>query len=165
MRSRTTIDDDPRKLRELRREARKSATICGQCFRPLAPTDSVTMRGRTPICLLCTLTVEPIRLPGCWPFYCESETRWHRTRCLNCGRPVRIQPPFGRYWDHWRPRLNERTCCETCRRRVHNKRNAERRRVEHVPRTCANPACGKTFIPQARRRGHLQQPLSAGAAS
>jgi len=141
MRRRWTKED------ELRWEAAKSATICGQCFRPLAPTDSVTKLRpfAAPLCLLSTLTDIDELMQPVW-FDCEPH--WQRTRCLNCRRPLRLQPPSGRVWVNWRSSLNERCCCRDCQRAVRNKRNTERRRVEHAPRRCANPACGKTFIPK-----------------
>jgi len=141
--------------RELWVQAARSATICAGCFRPLSPTDSVTMTARNigrwkhehwvrvPICLLCTLDdIKLERWRGCDPFY--REPHWHRCRCLNCGRPLRIG--FTPGYEH-PPSLNARSCCADCKRLARNKRNAERRRVEHAPMKCANPACGRSFIP------------------
>jgi hypothetical protein len=136
--------------RELWRLAAKSAAICGKCFRPLLPTDSVTMEGRkigkhywvrVPICLLCTLDdIKLERWRGCDSFY--REPHWHRTRCLNCSRPLRIwfTPGYER-----RPGRNARTCCEDCERLAKNKRNKLRRRVKHQPVTCIK--CGRSFTP------------------
>jgi hypothetical protein len=130
--------------RELRCLAAKSAAICGECFRPLAPMDSVTMEARqiggsrgkgtdrwvrVPVCLFCTLDA----MLG--PFH--SEPRYHRARCRNCGRPLRL---------HWMPSLAAQTCCDDCQRLATNKRNAERRRVTHAPMTCIE--CGRQFIPK-----------------
>jgi hypothetical protein len=132
--------------RELWRQAAKSATICGGCFRPLGPTDSVTMVGRdvgrwrhehwirVPICLLCTLDAIRNNSRGCDVFY--ETPRWHRDRCLNCGRLIRIHGHS----------LNARTCCADCQRAVRNKRNNLRRRVKHAQMTCIQ--CGELFIPK-----------------
>ena len=62
--------------------------------------------------------------------------RWHRARCLNCGRPLRI----------YSLSLTTRACCFDCRRQAKNKRNAERRRVRHEPMTCIE--CGRAFTPK-----------------
>jgi hypothetical protein len=150
MRARRTMDADDlreKRERELRWQAAKSAAICGQCFHRLAASDSVTKYGplTAPICLLCSLTdIKLRRWRGCDAYH--EQPQWHRTRCLNCGRPLRIQLPFGRYLENWRPSLNERCCCRDCQRAVRNKRNAERRRVEHQPMTCIE--CGRSFIPK-----------------
>jgi hypothetical protein len=100
---------------ELREQAAKSATCCCECFRPLLPTDSVTMArcnfGRRrnphwlpiPICLMCTL--DAIKL---WRFGRYETPEWYRTRCLNCSRPIRV----------YSLSLNARTCCADCRRAV-----------------------------------------------
>ena len=133
---------------ELREQAAKAATCCGECFRPLLPTDSVTMAScnigrwrnphwlRIPICLLCTLDAITY-----WPSRRNSDgwyssPRWHRARCLNCSRPIRI---YGHS-------LNARTCCADCQRAVRNRRNKVRRRVRHAPMICI--ACGRSFVPK-----------------
>jgi hypothetical protein len=94
--------------RELCCKAAKSAAICGMCFRPLAPTDSVTMMYgrigknywlRVPICLLCTLDDQTERF---------IEPRYWRRRCLNCGRPIRIFKSW--YGISHPPSLNARAC-------------------------------------------------------
>src|SRR5262245_45312421 len=100
---------------ELRSKAAKSAAICGECFQPLAPTDSVTMesrkiankcRVRVPVCLLCTLD------------NMLSRQHWFRTRCLNCSRPLRLYP------SRWRPSWwHQSTCCADCERLARNERN------------------------------------------
>jgi len=134
--------------RELRYQAAKSAAVCGECFRPLAPTDSVTMEYRkvsgsrragnerwlrVPICLLCTLDdIELVRWRNCWPFY--REPRWHRTRCRNCERLIRIY------------RHAARVCCDDCARLARNQRNKLRRRVKHTPMMCI--ICGEIFFPR-----------------
>ena len=43
--------------------------------------------------------------------------------------------------------LNARTCCADCKRLAKNKRNKLRRHVTQEPKRCANPACGKIFVP------------------
>jgi hypothetical protein len=132
--------------RELYCEAAKSAAICGECFRPLAPTDSVTMgyrkvggsrqKGnehyvRVPICLLCTIDNIPRR-------------GFLRTRCLNCGRPLRLYRPHWR--PGWRSDLDAPLCCADCRRLARNEKNKLRRRVEHEAMICI--ACGESFVPK-----------------
>jgi hypothetical protein len=153
---------------ELRSKAAKSAAICGECFRPLAPTDSVTMEfrkiggsrrannecwARVPVCLLCTLdAIELWRVPGGDAYY--SEPHWERARCLNCGRPLRLRrPEHHRRWFNsfgirlpWTPSLNAQVCCDACQRLALNKRNALRRGVQHEPITCIE--CGRPFIPK-----------------
>jgi hypothetical protein len=100
---------------------------------------------RVPICLLCSLDdIKLHRSRGNDGWY--DDPHWHRTRCLNCGRPIRLHS-WRWYLERWSPSLNAQTCCADCERLAKNRRNRLRRRVEHVPRTCANPACGKTFIP------------------
>jgi hypothetical protein len=144
--------------RDLRHQAAQSATCCGECFRPLSATDSVTMVTcnigrrrnpywlRVPICLDCTL--DGIKL---WRFgrnegFYETP-RWHRTRCLNCSRPLRVYPQ-PRHMFSTRPLLsrNARTCCADCQRAVRNKSNNLRRRVRHEPMACIE--CGRSFVPK-----------------
>src|SRR5262249_25673172 len=157
--------------RELWRQAAKSAAICAGCFRPLAATDSVTMEWRNvgtrrnphgvrvPICLLCTL--DEICSPWWRTKAGDYETpRWHRTRCLNCSRSIRI---YGYS-------LNARTCCEDCRRAVRLERNKIRRRVGPRERQCAR--CGELFISKrtdaltcsnkCRQALHREERLRAG---
>jgi hypothetical protein len=140
-----------KQARELYALAAKSASICGECFRPLAPTDSVTMEWRkiskhawvrVPVCLSCHLDAlaENERRPF------SLERHYWRGRCRNCDRPIRIALDW--YGTPSPPSLNAQTCCTTCARLAKNKRNAERRRVEHAPIRCANPACGKLFTPK-----------------
>lgn len=131
---------------ELWRQAAQSATCCAGCFRPLLPTNSVTMGARNlgrwknphwvrvPICLLCTL--DAIKLWGRRGASFYSAPQWLRTRCLNCERPIRI---YGHS-------LNARTCCADCQRAVRNERNKLRRRVEHAPMICIK--CGDPFVPK-----------------
>jgi hypothetical protein len=140
--------------RELWAQAAKSAQICGGCFRPLAPADSVTMGWRkigkhywvrVPICLLCAL--DAIKKS----FF---ERRYQRARCRNCDRPLRLHRPsridswFSLYGIRlpWTPSLDAQTCCEDCRRLAKNKRNKLRRRIKHEPVTCIE--CGRSFIPK-----------------
>jgi hypothetical protein len=153
---------------ELRRKAAKSAAICGECFRPLALTDSVTMEWRqiggsrrannerfvrVPICLLCTLDDIKLRhVPGGDAYYQEPD--WFRARCRNCDRPLRLHRPsrihswFSLYGIRlpWAPSLNAQTCCADCERLAKNKRNKLRRRVQREPMTCIE--CGRSFIPK-----------------
>lgn len=140
--------------RELWAQAAKSAQICGGCFRPLAPADSVTMGWRkigkhywvrVPICLLCAL--DAIKKS----FF---ERRYQRARCRNCGRPLRLHRPsridswfslFGIRLP-WSPSLNRQTCCADCERLAKNQRNKLRRRVRHQPVSCIK--CGRSFTPK-----------------
>jgi hypothetical protein len=96
--------------------------------------------SRTPS--LCTLDLlKPLRdhnHPAYFPYF----KPWWRTRCLNCGRPLRIYT--SRSWAG--PSRNERTCCADCARLARNKRNAERRRVKRQPIACI--ACGRFFVPK-----------------
>jgi hypothetical protein len=176
---------------KLRQKAAQSAAICGECFRPLSPTDSVTMVwrnigywakhphiARVPICLLCTLdAIKLTRSRNCWPFYVDSQDKshsprhryrtlhWYRTRCRNCNRPLRLYP----YW----PNHNRRTCCADCQRALKNERNKLRRRVKHEPIACVQ--CGGSFIPQradaltcsnkCRQALHRKQANSAASGS
>jgi hypothetical protein len=133
--------------RALYRRAAKSAECCGDCGRALSATDSVTMVSRNvgrwkhehwirvPICLLCTL--DAIKL---WKWKSSDgwydKPRWHRARCLNCTRPIRV-------YDH---RRSGCTCCDDCRRAKRNERNKLRRRVKQELRTCIE--CGRAFIPK-----------------
>lgn len=151
--------DDARTLRgrteeqadRLRRQSAQSAAVCIDCFRPLAPTDSVTMTAYNfgskrnpnwqyaPSCLICTLTDME---PRFWsdpdhPDY-GTETCIRR-RCLNCGRPLRL------YSRRQLP-LTMQTCCGDCQRAMKNKRNKLRRRVKHEPITCIQ--CGRSFLPK-----------------
>jgi hypothetical protein len=132
-------------VRALLRKAVQSATVCGACFRPLAATDSVTIGrnigshrkpqlSRVPVCLLCTLTVMKPLMDHDHPHFLYG--RFIRARCLNCGRPLRLNPQL------W---YGARVCCSNCGRLARNKRNAERRRVEHQPIKCA--VCRKPFVP------------------
>jgi hypothetical protein len=131
--------------RKLWREAAQSGTCCGQCGRALSPTDSVTMQGRIPICLLCTLDAIKLwgRRGGTW----YDGPKWRRTRCLNCLRPIRVYPQARNKFST-RPLLsfNSQFCCDDCRRVVKNERNNLRRRVGHEPRACAK--CRKSFMPK-----------------
>ena len=143
--------------RELQYQAARSASCCGECFRPLSPTDSVTMQWRNvrsaryprwlrlPICLFCTL--DDIARPF-------SEHHYRRTCCLNCGRPLRLPLPQSHTrWLNtfdirlpWILSLTTRSCCTDCEHQAKLKRNAERRRVQHEPRICIN--CGRSFTPK-----------------
>jgi hypothetical protein len=126
-------------------QAAKSATVCANCFRPLSPTDSVTLlwhqfrreslKIRVPICLICTLNVEPVSEHTSRPYYAWN---WRRMRCLGCGQPMRIDASvrFG----------PPRTCCADCARTAEYRANNLRRRVTREPKTC--PECGNQFTPK-----------------
>ena len=134
--------------RELWRRAAQDASLCGECFRPLSPTDSVTMEVRNigcrrsnpvwvrvPNCLLCTLDgITLWHLGGGASFYPEPQRR--RVCCANCERPLRIQG-YG---------LSARNCCADCLRAVRSRRNKLRRRVHHEPVVCIE--CGRSFLPR-----------------
>ena len=127
----------------------KSACCCAECFRPLSPMDSVTMEHRVvagsarhgnqrwvrvPVCLLCTLNDIRHSFMGLDVFY-QTPT-WHRARCLNCQRLIRI---------HGRS-LNAQVCCTSCKHAMKNQRNNLRRRVEHARMVCVE--CGRSFTPK-----------------
>ena len=134
--------------RELWRQAAQDASLCADCFRPLAPAESVTMQRfnigyprsnpiwvRVPVCLLCTLDcVAAWRLPGTAGFY--DAPRWRRTRCVNCDRPIWTRS-YG---------LSARTCCADCYRLAHNQRNRLRRRVVQQAVVCVE--CKRSFVPR-----------------
>ena len=130
-------------VHNVRRQAAKSATFCACCFRPLTPTDSVTVTEwkinkhdwlQMPTCLSCSLDDIKLLHIGDGVYFTPS---WHRTRCLNCNRPMRVygHPPF-------RPV----TCSADCGRAHRYRRNNLRRRVKHEPMTCIQ--CGELFIPK-----------------
>jgi hypothetical protein len=94
----------PDEVRALREQAARSATVCADCFQPLAPDASVTIEGRpvltgrgtkwwqrVPICLRCWLVnMTPSRRKS-W----ISDQSWfaksvERCRCEACGRPLRV---------------------------------------------------------------------------
>jgi hypothetical protein len=133
---------------DLRRQAARSATVCADCFAPLAPTASVTMVGRSirgrggdrtlrvPICLTCWLAGGSEGELG--HFYWSYEPP-NRFRCSGCGRPMRV---------HWRRHgraLRARCCCEECFRKATLRGANERRRVRRREKVCA--VCGEKFIP------------------
>jgi ribosomal protein S27AE len=161
--------------RELWSRAAKDASICARCFKPLAPSDSVTMEGRkvsrwhwvrVPVCLLCTLTDMAA------PFYLY---RVSRTRCLTCGRPLRLLTSDPWHRDRPLP-MTACSCCADCERAARNERNNLRRRVQHEERIC--PRCGRSFLPkradaltcsntcrQALHRARVQQTSVTGRVS
>ena len=108
-----------KQVRDLLSQAAKSATVCANCFRPLSPTDSVTIHWRklggresplrrVPVCLICTLDRTPF-----WPSdHQDHEMSWQRMRCHGCGRPMRVDASvkFG----------TPRTCCDDCARAPRN---------------------------------------------
>jgi hypothetical protein len=151
-------------VRAQRERAIRTAAVCGDCFQPLAPADSVTMElrlidpyefrkddkwARVPICLVCTLTgvrndAERVQH---WREATDPDYRWQRLRCAYCRRPIRLYS-----YDFAKRRrllLPVRCCCSACLRLAMNERNRLRRRVEHRPKPCE--ICGKSFTP--RRAG------------
>ena len=143
-------------VRDLREQAARSATVCADCFQPLAPDASVTMetrpvltdRGterwrRVPICLRCWLVnMTPSRRKS-W----INDRTWRaksvrRCRCEACGRPLRVDR--GLY--HRDLYQTERVCCDDCRRSMLNARARTRRRVQHQQINCA--VCGEPFTPK-----------------
>jgi hypothetical protein len=143
------------------REAVATASICGNCFKPLNPGSPIAksvvsvfdpkmvtgpqrllnappghvVRVVVPICVDCMLSLD----------------KWDRrrldeiTRCLGCGRPMR---PGTRSFIKPRGAKGERerlTCCETCFRKVEVAHDSERRRVKHEPVICT--VCEKQFTP------------------
>jgi hypothetical protein len=135
-----------KQVEELRFAAARSATCCAGCFHPLAPTDSVTIYSwqvnrhnsvRVPLCLFCTLDNITLVRIGDGHYWNPG---WHRTRCLNCHRPMRV---------HGHPPFRPTTCCTDCAKAWRNRSNNLRRRVKHPPQTCI--ACGRSFV--AKRKG------------
>jgi hypothetical protein len=158
----------PAEVATLRQAAARSASCCGNCFRPLKPTDTVSLGNRqydnpeagkplfgfrqkarldvtVPICLDCDLDMidQPsfIRLRG----YSHRrgvhyrDPEWRRTHCAGCGRGMRIR-------GSWRDTLTNRVCCGDCFRTSHNRRQNLRRRVRHELIVCAE--CGTLFLPR-----------------
>jgi hypothetical protein len=135
-------------VRDLRERAAQSATVCGDCFQPLAPNASVTMQGRP---VLVRPGIERrLRVPICLRCWLVSMTPSHRKsegiarfRCEACHRPMRVwRPPW------WTGGLHrtQRVCCDDCRRSLFNARARERRRVRHEPMHCA--VCERPFTPK-----------------
>jgi hypothetical protein len=155
-------------IKTLRLAARDRAAVCADCFAPLAPEASVTMRwrfvganaaehdhlARVPICLHCWL-VELMRPPELYRFrgarpwqQDEAEPRLssilnevRRLRCEGCSRPMRVEVRRIH-----RLTRSERCCCNQCFRAVVYRFNNQRRRVRHQPIACV--VCGTTFTPQ-----------------
>jgi len=163
---------DDLEIRRLRKRSAKDASLCADCFRPLAPTDSVTMTWRdgirtrrdwsgkeiaayngtlrVPICLLCSLTVKDTwqwwrGVPAL--FRCELENGGgfdvRRMRCHGCGRPMRI---FRAGWHFGAIPSGQLVCCTDCHRALMRRRDRERKRVRHDEIICTE--CGKRFTPQ-----------------
>ena len=155
-------------VRDLREQAARSATVCGDCFQPLAPDASVTMQNRSvripaydlpyptrgsghvaehdewrrvPICLHCWLVkLTPARMHNTrFSWTWDSLKSVKRCRCEACGRPLRVNRD--RAWYH-----TERVCCDDCRRSMLNARARARRRVRHEQIDCA--VCGELFTPK-----------------
>jgi predicted nucleic acid-binding Zn ribbon protein len=154
-------------VRDLRRQAARSATVCADCFQPLAPDASVTMvsrrivippaidwRGapvpehyawlRVPICLTCWLMQMQLDIRARFGAT-RDELRWldglARFRCAGCGRAMRRW-----LWDRSRRHSDgQRVCCDDCRRSMLNARARARRRVRHESMNCA--VCGRSFTP------------------
>jgi hypothetical protein len=91
-----------------------------------------------PVCILCTLD-RKARGDHYQPDYGFN---WRRSRCLGCGRPMRIDAS----WTFGTPK----TCCEDCARTAENRANNARRRIAHEPMVC--PECGTSFVPKRRSR-------------
>ena len=89
---------------------------------------------RVPVCLLCTLDGIRNSFMGLDVFY--RTPSWHRARCLNCRRLIRIHGYS----------LNAQTCCTDCKRAMKNSRNNLRRRVKHKRMACNQ--CGRPFTPK-----------------
>jgi hypothetical protein len=143
--------------------------LCGECFAPLKPWDSVTIERRetsipammgfwvgfpirqlsirVPICLTCWLIGMARNRHGSnstFNLYESGMYRIERCHCAGCGRGVRIDRASWHKW--WRNSpLTERVCCSECRRKAEYQRATERRRVRH--RKLARQECGEMFIP------------------
>jgi hypothetical protein len=152
----------PEQVRELREQAAKSATICADCFRPLAPGASVTMVKRrvhiparklpfrtdpaqdrpltVPICLTCWLiAMGPHAKFFSGPGECGLRNLV-RFRCEGCGRPIRRNSPDHAWYQ------TERVCCTDCHRAVVNAQARIRRKVHHDAIICEG--CGEAFAPK-----------------
>jgi hypothetical protein len=143
------------------RKAVATASICGDCFKPLSPGSPI---AKSVLSVFDPKMVTgPQRLLNAPPGYAVLVTvpicvdcmlsldKWARrrldkiTRCLGCGRPMRLRSrPFfkPRGTEGERERL---TCCEACFRKVEVAHDRERRRVKHEPAICT--VCEKSFIP------------------
>jgi hypothetical protein len=136
--------DERRELQlHARRYATQSATVCCDCARPLAPTDTVTMVSRNfgrnydrfvALCLLCTLGALKPLFGRDHPIYFFREEMYRR-RCQHCGRPMRVIGKF----------FAARYCCDNCRTAHRLESNKLRRRVKPKPKTCLK--CGESFTP------------------
>jgi hypothetical protein len=151
---------------DLRREAARSATVCADCFQPLAPAASVTMVSRrivippatdwfgalvpehhawlrVPICLTCWLMQMQLDIRARFGATRVELRRLGlaRFRCAGCGRPMRRW-----LWERTRRHSDgQRVCCDDCRRSMLNAQARIRRRVRPEPMHCA--ACGRSFVP------------------
>jgi hypothetical protein len=143
-----TLDE----ARDLYCEAAKSAAICGECFRPLAPMDSVTMgyqkigerNGpfvRVPICLLCSISA-------------HIKPDFIRTRCRNCDRPLRLYRPSWR--PGWRSDLDAPFCCRDCPERAQQAQAPGQARADDLHRM------RRHLHPETRRRDHVLEPMPTG---
>jgi hypothetical protein len=137
----------PEDVHALREQAASTASMCADCFQPLAPTASVTM-ARRPVRLKALSRHEPrerwLTVPICVACWLLTVRRFvgdiERFRCEGCGRPMRARLPYRRLHH------TERCCCEDCQRLTTNTRARERRRrVQHSEIACE--VCGKDFVP------------------
>jgi hypothetical protein len=167
------MERTPEQVRALREQAAKQATVCGDCFAPLAAGASVTVvsrpiripaatdwRGRpvpehddwiaVPVCLLCWL--DGLQR-GAEPWVRDLRHDQHEAELIHVARLERFRcQGCDRPVRVQRPLsyrslfLSERVCCTDCERSMRNARNRHRRRVRHQKRTCA--ACGERFVPK-----------------
>jgi hypothetical protein len=156
----------PDEIKELRARARRTAEICGSCFRPLGPMAPISKIGihrawpnpamkrrggistasrlgfsSVPLCVNCSIILGATRNYG---------NRWHHqddrgqhTRCEGCNRPIRT-----RTWQLRWKWFVERTCCDECEAKVYRGKDRERHRVKHDTIRCV--VCGEMFTPRRR---------------
>jgi hypothetical protein len=134
----------------LRMAAHNSASVCGECFRPLKRKEAVTMDERLthfPAYKLLGLDFSEsdkwIRVPvcrACEPWREDDRLRrmeHHRCANADCHRLMRSRYRASKT-------LEAQTCCWDCAETVRRQR-AKARRCKHK-RECV--VCGETFIPR-----------------
>jgi hypothetical protein len=162
-------------VRELREQAAQSATVCADCFQPLAPDATVTVTRRTvhipagtgpifgphpawdrwltvPICVTSWL-VETERLGDRDAGRLLFGRDRHQAELFHLDGLERFRcegcgrPMRRQRPTYWHRSLHptERVCCADCRRAMLNARARERRRARHDEIICE--ACGEAFVP------------------
>jgi hypothetical protein len=153
-------------VKRLRLEARERAAVCADCFAPLAPMASITMKWRlvqhvpeqtfgayaseqehfamVPICLHCWLVdlERSRRQDEATPRLSSIINEVRRLRCEGCRRPMRVEVRLF----HRRLSRRERCCRKDCFRAAYRRANNLRRRRIPAAKTCA--VCGSVFAPR-----------------